>query len=350
MKWTFIQSNDNLLASEFGWSGLNIFAKKPAWNVAKGWGGKRLGLEQVRGKLCRRTGMDRRRFVPSTEGLEERKVLSTVGSTAGSILGGNGKTPATVLPQTYEQRLQRVTNLPFFLGTFGKDVVIPKDSIKEVRVALTSLIGNLTPAPSYSLQNFNVVLRKVGSHTSLSKADVKALDNSFGRVLQLSSASPAVEAQLREGMNGLAKADANSVNPTVLATNDYSLVLQTALGMGRPFHAPVFPSLNVGDRFDKKVNISNTATPTFTGTYEANSTMQIVDQAGNVVGSSLTKADGTYTIKLTTALPTGTYKLFIRAIDTGFVSLPSTFETIKVHLPTVKGVSTGAVPKGPLAL
>ena len=48
-------------------------------------------------------------------------------------------------------------------------------------------------------------------------------------------------------MSELIQADTNGPNPVMVATNDYALVLQTALGVGRPIQAPAPPKLSTAD-------------------------------------------------------------------------------------------------------
>lgn len=294
--------------------------------------------------------MDRRRFIPDSLGLEQRLVMSASPATAAVSAAAATNTSTTTTTdtgtnaETIQQRLQRVQNLPFFLENFQPGRFIPSDSMKQVQENLVLVITRLSPAPTSALANFNMQLRKIGAHTSLSQSDAKTLDFAFGRVLTACHANPQVVANLQEGMRGLARADAASINPTMLAINDYGLVLQVALGIGRPLHAPSVPTLKSSDRLNNALNVSKTATPTLLGTYEANSTMQIIDQQGNVLASAATQSDGQYSIKIATPLPNGTYKLRVRAVDTGIVSKPSKLFSIVIKAPVV----SAAVPKGPM--
>ncbi|MDX2035731.1 MAG: Ig-like domain-containing protein [Isosphaeraceae bacterium] len=286
--------------------------------------------------------MDRRkrRFVPGCDGLERREVLSTAAAPA-ALIARRTPVPAadgdSTAAETIQQRLQRVQNLPFFLASFQPGRFIPADSMKQVQENLVLLITRLTAPPTSALSNYNLQIRRIQSGASLSQSDANALNFSFGRVLQAAKAEPSVVAGLQEGMRGLARADADSLNPVTLAINDYSLVLQTALGIGRPLRPPGAPTLQRSDQAAKSASTSKTATPTFVGTYEPNSTMQIIDDRGNVVASSVALSNGQYTIKITTPLPNGSYRFRLQALDTGFVSRPSRVFRLTVKVPTTKG-------------
>ena len=70
--------------------------------------------------------MDRRRYVPSPEGLEVRTMLST--STAGSplaFLGGSSTTTQT-LPITFQQKSQRIQKIPENLRALEPNRYLPQ--------------------------------------------------------------------------------------------------------------------------------------------------------------------------------------------------------------------------------
>ncbi len=50
-------------------------------------------------------------------------------------------------------------------------------------------------------------------------------------------------AAIKADMNQLARADSQSRQPIYLATNDYTLVLQDTLAIGRPITRPGIPEL-----------------------------------------------------------------------------------------------------------
>jgi hypothetical protein len=135
-------------------------------------------------------------------------------------------------------------------------------------------------------------------------------------------------------MLDLAKVDAVSIQPTTLARNDYSLVLQTALSVGRPMQTPMAPSIStkVGTRVKGGgAGYTSDHYPLMIGVYQAGATkigyvrMQIIDSAtGQVIGESPVDSNGNYLVRVSTYLPDGKYALRTRVIDeVGHLSSPS---------------------------
>ena len=91
--------------------------------------------------------MDRRRYVPSPEGLEVRTMLST--STAGSplaFLGGSSTTTQT-LPITFQQKSQRIEKIPENLRALQPNRYLPKDVIEQIQLGMYQVMGRMTPPP-----------------------------------------------------------------------------------------------------------------------------------------------------------------------------------------------------------
>src|SRR5206468_1476635 len=113
-------------------------------------------------------------------------------------------------------------------------------------------------------------LRHAFPYETLSPANARYLNNSFGNVLNKAGATSAQEASLRADMNAIAKVDSQSTDPTFLVANDYSLVLQTALSVGRPIPTPTRPSIDANSGVRSKSGAAGWThenNPTMVGTY-----------------------------------------------------------------------------------
>src|SRR5262249_29399491 len=134
------------------------------------------------------------------------------------------------------------------------------------------------------------------------------LNHSFGVVVTATGATPQQVTNLRNDMNGLARFDANSPQPVFLATNDYTLVLETILGVGRPIRRPEVPVLAAhnGTHVNANAGITPKRQPKLVGTYDAHAQIQIIDAAGKVYGSAIVQPNGP-TESNGQALATGRY-------------------------------------------
>jgi hypothetical protein len=307
--------------------------------------------------------MDRRRFVPSTEGLEGRALLA-------SLFGSTSSTQSNAaqeLPQTFKEKVRRIERLPFYLGQFLSGRYLPPDTIQQLQTDMLAVAGRLHPPGSPVLEGFNSRLRDVLPSNSLSVEDAAGLSQSFGAVLTDAGATPQQTQNLQDDMNALARNDANSPQPVFLATNDYTLVLETLLGVGRPIRRPAPPQLAAqnGTRVSPRAGVTPKSEPTLVGTYDAFTTIQIVDTSGNLYGSAevhkngatqvngTAQATGKYAVTLSKPLADGLYTLYARAVDAeGHMSPLSPSFKLKVITRQInQTASTGAnTPGGPLAL
>ncbi|MGE5755953.1 MAG: hypothetical protein ACM35G_09585, partial [Planctomycetaceae bacterium] len=298
--------------------------------------------------------MDRRRFVPSPEGLEGRALLSLFGhssssqtssstnanSNAPSIfgIGGNLTTVNNNIPETFKAKEARIAHLPFYLERIRPGRFLPNDVTSELQTDLNTIVGQLHKPDGAVLEAFNRHLRDAQPHTSLSDTDARILNRSFGYVLNSAGATPQAQSKLQADMNDLARVDANSPQPVFLATNDYALVLQTVLGIGRPIQAPAVPELKAktGIRVNPDLGITARHQPTLVGTYDAvqnvaatkvvatDTSMQIIDGNGDVLGSGPIYTNGDYTVTFAKPLNDGLYTFYARAADDqGHLSEPS---------------------------
>ncbi len=277
--------------------------------------------------------MDRRRFVPSSEGLEGRALLSLFGTTTNST----NKVDVSSLPLTYLQKQARITRLPYYLDQLQPGRFLPADTIADLQSNLTQIAGVVPHAPNTNLLNaFNKTLRDAMPKVSLSAQAAESLNHVFGVVLKDTGMSPEVIARLQEDMNQLARSDSQGRQPIFLATNDYATVIQDTLAIGRPIARPGIPDLAVfsGKRIKEGIGATTVHRPVLVGSYLPGTTtlaspvgtaIQAIDADGNVVGSALVDRGGKYEMTITTPLAYGTHVLRVRAVDLqGLVSNPST--------------------------
>jgi hypothetical protein len=291
--------------------------------------------------------MDRcqRRFIPSPEGLEGRALLSLFGGSQAAT------TPAPTVSSTIQQRTQRIDRLPFFLQGIDRRRSLPDDVIARIQQNLREIEGRLHNAAEPVVRDFNLELRRVGANASLSLADAQALNLSFGRVLESAGASPQAVAALQADLNDLARTDANDIQPVVLATNDYALILQTALGIGRPIRRPAAPRLSPSDDTGPKGDrTTSVRQPHLVGSYDTGAVVQVLDENGAVIGSGTVGTNGRYSAAITTPLADGTHTLRARGTVADRFSEPSAPLTVIINARTPRTAARDSVPGGPLAL
>ena len=305
--------------------------------------------------------MDRRRFAPSAEALEGKALLSLFG-----VKTTNTSQQISVqdLPETFRQKELRIEHLPFYLEQTQPGRFLPSATITKLQSDLGDIAAELHAPTTQVVDAFNHGLQHALPYLTLSTTNAHLLNASFGSVLDRAGATPQETANLRQDMNQLALVDSKSIEPSLLARNDYSLVLQTALSIGRPIQTPRAPELAANDGIKAKNGESGYThdhLPTFVGSYEAGATrigfmrMQIVDASGTVFGVGVVDSAGHYSVKLTTPLPDGNYAFHARAIDeVGHQSdlSPGSFKLkviTKAPRPAAQLLATGT-PGGPLGL
>lgn len=285
----------------------------------------------------------RRRFVPSPEGLEGRTLLN--------VFGERGRrNPAPTVSPTVQQRTQRIDRLPFFLQRIEPRRTLPDEVIERLQSDLREIAGRLQNAAEPVVRAFNLELRRVGANATLSPGDAQALNQAFGRVLESAGATPQAISALQTDLNDLARADSNDISPVALATNDYALILQTALGIGRPIRRPAAPRLASNDNSGSKDDqITSVRQPQLLGASDPGAVIQILDESGGVIGSGTVGTTGRYSASLTTPLSDGTHTLRAQATVADRVSEPSAPLTLIINARTPRNATLGTVPGGPLA-
>lgn len=311
--------------------------------------------------------MDRRRYVPSAEGLEGRALQANLFSNSSSSMANNA---AADVPVTAIQKQLRIDHLPYYLMQLQPGRDLPRPTIEALQTDLASIKGVLHKPDPVTLENYNSLMRDLVPKASVSASDANALSHAFGVILSNAGATDQQVANLQADMNDLVKVDSQSRQPMYLTTNDYSLVLQSVLGIGRPIVRPEAPTIALKDgaRSQPGYGISHVHKPTLVGTYGSGNTvgiyasngttgfnskgvvMQLLDSNLNVVGEGkVIEANGDYRIAITTPLPNGVYTFYVRAVDPqGMQSIPSPAFHLKVA--SREPMPEQAVPGGPLSV
>jgi hypothetical protein len=261
--------------------------------------------------------MDRRRFMPSTEGLETRALQAASSSGLANVFGFQVSTNLNI-PVTYEQKELRIEHLPYFMEKILPGRFIPKAEIKAIQGDLLELISRTREPRKTALNNYNFELRQIVPHESLTATNLNVLNFAFGAVLNATQASPAIIANLQSNLYKFAsQIDTNSPLPVTLATNDYTIVLQTILGIGRPMPAPILPKIATNEGIQANINHIKTPLkhPSFVGTYHFHTHIQIITPSGEVVGTVNSRRDNHFRVTVETPLSPGIYNFRIRAYD-----------------------------------
>src|SRR5207249_12097428 len=177
-------------------------------------------------------------------------------------------------------------------------------------------------------------LRHVVPRQSLSPSDLRRLNFAFTAVLRATHAPPSSIDGLATALDRLAtQVDTASPEPVFLGTNDYTLVLETALAVGRPMPPPILP--RIAKHQGVQTNSDHITTPlkhpTLVGTYHFHTHIQVITPAGVVVGTANCRKDNQYKVLIDPPLSPGLYQFRIRAYDdVGHPSKVSRLFEIKV--------------------
>ncbi len=293
--------------------------------------------------------MERRRFIPSslskgTEFVLEQRTLLSASPT--SILGGIAPTTNTNtagnLPQNLEQRLQRIANLPFFLTTYQPNRSLPASVTAPIQDDLRLIVSRGHDASQHVLREFNLTIRSVDGHASLSPHQAASLVNAFDAVLQSTGIANPLRSKFTEDMRALAKLDSNGPKPVILATNDFGLITQLVQAVAQPFAPPGIPSFAAADKSAKQTNVTHDHVPTFVGNAPDGVLIRIVDSTTFApLGVGTVTTNGRYSVKLSVPLADGSHSVQAQTLDNGYESTLSHRFTFRVvSVPVV-------VPKGP---
>ena len=290
--------------------------------------------------------MDRRRYVPVGEGMEVRTMLS--GINVANIFGFQVNSNLNV-PITYQQKTLRVEHLSYFMEKILPGRYLPPTEIKEIDTGLQQLISQIHKPSAQVLNNYNYQLRKVTPDQSLTPAAAALLNRGYQAVLNDAKAPQSAIDTTEAALNQLVtQVDTASPQPVYLSSNDYSIVLQTALAIGRPMPPPILGKIGKNEGIQADSNHIKTVLkhPAITGTYHYHTEMQIITLGGQVVGEAPSRPEtNKYRVVITTPLGVGVHAFRLRAYDThGDLSRVSKAFFIKVvprrHHPPKDGMAT----------
>lgn len=261
--------------------------------------------------------MDRRRFIPSSEKLEGRALQASAALNPFNPFGVQ-LTSTLNIPISYQQKALRIERLPYYLEKIRPGRFIPKPEMQEIKDALFYMMDGIRRPPPAALNRYNQELRPITAKQSLPASDIHALNYSFGKVLQAAH-TPHASIQLMSAalFQMVSQVDTASPMPAYLGTNDYTLILQTALAIGRPMPSPPLPKIakNHGVQADAQHIKTPLHHPTLVGTYHFHTYIQIISPAGIVFGTTNVHRNNNYRLTISTPLPVGTYAFRLRAVD-----------------------------------
>ena len=296
----------------------------------------------------------RREFAPSGESLEDRKLLSTSkvpnnvpnnflnNPGLSAFTGGYYSTPSLTY-STLVQKNTRIQHIPLFLNSIDPKRYLPPDAVANLQTDLSEVRGRLQFAKAYDLNKFNVLLRNVLQEKTLSTTSIARLNHDVGVILAEAGMSPNQVSVFQASLTTLSKIDAQEPNPVYVATNDYAVLLQLALGVGRPIDTPTVPHLIAADHLKGRAGaVTINQQPNLTGTYDPGTTIRLLDSQGNLLGSTIVAKNQTYTVAPDVPFAPGRYQFFVQGTDdSGELSALSPPFTVSIvtesHAPHPKG-------------
>ena len=259
--------------------------------------------------------MDRRRFIPYHDDLEGR-ALNAVNITS---LFGAQVTSNLNIPITYQQKALRIIRLPYYLNKISENGrFLPKAEIQQIQNSLYGMLDEIDRPPAQALNNYNYQLRKVVSQQSLSTANIHRLNYSFGAVLKSAKTPTAsIDAMQTALFKLVSQVDTASVLPVTLGSNDYTLTLETALGIGRPMPPPIVPKVKKNLGIQANVNHIKTPLkrPHLVGTYHFHTFIRVVTPNGEVVGTGLVRKNNNYNVQIVVPQSIGVHEFRVQAVD-----------------------------------
>ena len=241
--------------------------------------------------------MDRRRFVPAPEGLEVRTMLATTTGSGFSLFGNSSNTTQS-LPITFAQKELRIQKMPTNLRALQPDRTLPPITINQIQLGLNEIMSQTlsTPRNDPGLTNYNLEMRNIVHNTSLSAAAVHTLNHMFGSIMNsVDTPNPGLT-NVVSGVNQLvSQVDTASISPVFLATNDNAYILQLALVLGPQMPAPRAPTITKGTGHQNTPGVAITPlyAPTYVGSYEYGTTIDMVNvTTGQVIGTAVVAKNG----------------------------------------------------------
>ena len=210
-------------------------------------------------------------------------------------------------------------------ATFGS-VTLPAEPSKSIYIAQFLASQTLSTPPAPSLLGSDDSGVKGDNITNVTQPHFTGTADP-STTIQLINSKGLVIATAPVGTNGIYTVQVPSA--LSLGTASFSVREQDSHGnlsalsptititiLTTPPSAPSTPVLLASDDSGAKGdNITNVNDPHLTGTVATNTTIQLVNASGTVIGSIAATAGGTYSVTPTTALADGTYVLHVQAVD-----------------------------------
>ena len=239
--------------------------------------------------------MDRRRFVPArrTRG-PHPALLDQQGLHAFWLERDHNSDPAHYLRAERTADPENADESP----RLQPDRYLPPETINQIQLGLNEIISQIKPAPPRGLTNYNLEMRNIVHNTSLSAANVQTLNRMFSSIMIATHAPNPGLTNVVTGVNQLvSRVDTASISPVFLATNDNAYILQLALVIGQQMPAPRVPTITkgTGHQVNPRVAITPLYAPTYVGSYEYGTTIQMVNvTTGDVIGTAIVAKTGKY--------------------------------------------------------
>lgn len=200
--------------------------------------------------------MDRRnRFIPWSDRLEGRQLMTAAAAVlpqaayATMLANTPTSTPATVKGHARPARAlsaqtafeasvtgtrqNRIKQLPGYLLQINPNRRIPASLIQALQADMQTIQGTLTAPPQPLVNAMKDALKDAATTATISENNAKGLSHQFGMLLQYSGAAPDVTAQFQKDVNQLVRLNTQARNPALTTANDYGLMTQYVLSVGR---------------------------------------------------------------------------------------------------------------------
>jgi hypothetical protein len=189
--------------------------------------------------------MDRRRYIPSLDGLEARLVLSSlVPAAAKAAPAATTRAPQVATTPTAQGNSSwkqvRIDRLGFLLSQTSRDRIVPPQLLHSLQYNLALLQNNLRRPNPAGIEAFNVQLRATIPRGTIRQGDAMMLNAQFGKILSDAGTVPWLAQKFQSDLNELSRINSFQHDSAILVANDYALLLQVALGVGvaRPTPTP----------------------------------------------------------------------------------------------------------------
>lgn len=211
--------------------------------------------------------MDRRnRFVPWSDRLEGRQLMTAAAAVmppaaystvlvntttakprvnAVNVEKGPGHAPSqarsvrSVSPQAAFEasitgtRQNRIKQLPGYLFQVNTHRKLPASIVQALQDDMQAVQNTLKAPPRAFVNAMKDAMKDASTKATISEDNAKSLNHQFGLLLKYSGASPEITEKFQEDMNDLIRLDTQARDPVLTAVNDYGIMTQYVLSVGR---------------------------------------------------------------------------------------------------------------------